>query len=232
MKLSEKEKKIDTLYETVQSILETINKKIHDWSLNIDDEYFSAVKGILVQIKTDLEHNNFNQCFKTCDSAKEAITKELEVINLFNETSVFIEKKIIGSRHDQAIEHQQNAKNLIKKGLLTDAREEINRARIAAEPAPEFLLQDLKNNHQHKIKEYTKGNYAEALVSFIEEKESLTKLHAILEERKEVSLLETITSSISEDDFYIKEIKNVLKVNEKTIENESMQDIPAIKTKK
>jgi tetratricopeptide (TPR) repeat protein len=209
MWLSRKKKQIDALHDTVKNLVDSINANIKNDSLEIDQDYFALAKKKLIDIRNDLQSNNFKRCIVACNDVKNAVDKELEIIHLFNETKALIGKKKPGSLYSDAVFHQKEAVAFIKKGLLSEAYEEIKKAKIAAEPTVDFLVNRLQHAFLDGVMKYKNKEYPAALQEFIQLKNRFAELHTLAKQQGETTLIDTITSSITELERYIQDIEKI-----------------------
>ncbi len=210
MWLSRKKHRIDQLYEIATTIINTINENIEDPSLHIDAEYFFLAKKRLGDVKNSLEKNDFKECLTLCEEAQDAVTKELNIITLLNETKAHVNEKKPGSLHAEAVSHQKEAISFIKKGLLEEARKEIQEAKKAAEPTLVFIFEKEKHTITRIIDAYKRGQYNDSLQDFIDEKSRLLQLRETAEKQQDTLVHNHILTSMSEVDGYIQDIKNIL----------------------
>ena len=195
MKLKQKEQYLGDIKDQVNEVVDLIKY----------GDYFVEAQIFLNESAEELSNDNLVKSYELVNMAKESVMKEKEIITKLKLTDSIIRKKLTGANPEEAKKLHKDAYRALEDGKVNKAFKLTDKAKITAQPKPEFLLQNARDYYTDGLKNYENEDFGQAIDLWRKSIEEYNRAKEIAEEKKDQNMIKNIDKAISKSDARIKD---------------------------
>ncbi|HEC88668.1 MAG TPA: hypothetical protein ENI52_05070 [Thermoplasmata archaeon] len=153
----------------------------------------------------NLEQGKIEEAEQIYLDFERAVINEEQILSKLKEIKFLINKKMAGSDPEEAEKFYKMSLQVLKEGRFDEANELAEKAKIAAKPLPEFLLQRARDYCSDALKNYEIENFEKAIELWKKSIEEYEKAKEIAAEKKDKNMIKNIEENIAKINKYIEE---------------------------